>query len=280
MLEKYYFSQKGTTDLRMVNCGIEQCVPNFRWGPGIRDHFILHLVLSGKGTFKTKNREYILSKNSGFLVCPGEITEYRADAKDPWQYVWVGFDGIRARSILLQADLGSHNPDFELADALLLLPYVEKMLTCNKMTTGRDEMLLGLLYQFLSDFLNMMGPKDIKTKESVQEDYVKKSVDYISSNYSRSFSVTDLASYTGLDRSYLYTLFIKYLHKSPKNYITEFRIKKAIDLMSTNLSVQEISRSVGYEDALLFSKVFKTHTGNSPIKYRKLNFTSISKYNK
>ena len=208
-----------------------------------------------------------------------EITEYRADAKNPWQYAWVGFDGIRARSILLKADIGSHNPEFRLSDVSLLLPLIEKMLTCTKMTIGRDEMLLGLLYQFLSDFLNMNGPKDIKTKDSVQEDYVKKSIDYISSNYSRSFTVTELSNYTGLDRSYLYTLFMKYLHKSPKNYITEFRIKKAIDLMSTNLTVQEISRSVGYEDALLFSKVFKSQTGHSPIKYRKINFTTNSKYN-
>jgi transcriptional regulator GlxA family with amidase domain len=59
------------------------------------------------------------------------------------------------------------------------------------------------------------------------------------------------------------------LNVSPQNYLINFRLKKACDLLSgTNLSINELSNSVGYGDPFLFSKVFKKYKGISPRAYR------------
>ncbi len=272
MLEKVTFLQTGKTDLRMVNCGIEDCSPSFQWGPGIRDRYIIHVVISGSGSFKTKNDVYELTQGGGFLVSPDEVIEYSASKDSPWSYAWVGFDGLASKTILNQCNLSSSNPVFNLSNSDNFVLLIHNMLSCAQMKRGRDEMLLGLLYQFLSELIQVNGTDDLKTKESLQENYLHTCLDYISNNYSTRVTVNDLSSFVGLDRSYLYSLFMKYLHTSPKEFITLFRIKKADELLQTSLAINEIARSVGYEDSLLFSKIFRRYKGVSPTHYRKEHF--------
>ena len=42
---------ENTTALRIYYSGREQCAPGHFWGPAIRPHYLLHVVLHGKGEF-------------------------------------------------------------------------------------------------------------------------------------------------------------------------------------------------------------------------------------
>jgi YesN/AraC family two-component response regulator len=56
---------------------------------------------------------------------------------------------------------------------------------------------------------------------------------------------------------------------SPQEFLIRYRMDKASEFMLTNsLSISEISRSVGYEDPLAFSKIFKKIKGASPREFR------------
>ena len=57
---KQSFKQNYTNniELSIFNCGIERCAPSKTWGPGIRDHYLIHLVLSGKGEFEVGGRTW------------------------------------------------------------------------------------------------------------------------------------------------------------------------------------------------------------------------------
>ncbi|WP_249662400.1 helix-turn-helix domain-containing protein, partial [Lysinibacillus fusiformis] len=53
-------------------------------------------------------------------------------------------------------------------------------------------------------------------------------------------------------------------------YVMHTRMKKAVALLkSTNVSLKEIATSVGYTDVHYFNRIFKSHLGISPGKYRK-----------
>ena len=78
-----------------------------------------------------------------------------------------------------------------------------------------------------------------------------------------------MADELGLDRSYLHRIFKAATGASPQEYLLDLRIRKACDLLQrTDLSVSIISRSVGYEDTLYFSRLFKKKKGVSPTGYR------------
>ena len=99
--------------------------------------------------------------------------------------------------------------------------------------------------------------------------YVKKAVSFIQSNYCNPIKVTDVADYVCINRSYLYTLFQSYLGISPQQFLTTFRITKARELLdSTSYPIESIALSCGYSDALVFTKAFHVPKAEPQGKYK------------
>ena len=79
----------------------------------------------------------------------------------------------------------------------------------------------------------------------------------------------DVAGYVGIDRTYLYRIFMEHAGISPVRYLLKVRMERACELLSkTELSVYEISLSTGYTDTSHFSGTFKKYFGESPTQYR------------
>ena len=93
--------------------------------------------------------------------------------------------------------------------------------------------------------------------------------DFIALNYSDSdLSVERIAHNVYLDSSYIRKVFAKELNLNVTDYITNVRMQKARELLSSdNIKLSDISEMVGYSDAGYFSKCFKKHFGVSPSEY-------------
>jgi AraC-like DNA-binding protein len=99
--------------------------------------------------------------------------------------------------------------------------------------------------------------------------YIKKSLQFVEANYSSKISISEMAKGVGLNKNYFSTFFRENIGVTPQQYIIKYRINKACELMSNQgLTIGDISRSVGYNDTLGFSKIFKKEKGISPLKYR------------
>ena len=141
-------------DLGMYQFGREDCEPAHSFGPAIRNHYLFHYILGGKGIFIWKDSRghdhtEQLRAGQGFLISPGQITTYIADDRIPWEYCWIEFDGLRAKESLelmgLSAGRPVYNPvhhDFEEKMKAEML-YIVK----NKKETPFH--LIGHLYIFL-----------------------------------------------------------------------------------------------------------------------------------
>ena len=271
-MERYIEVERlNLTDIDMYQCGEERCKPGHDYGPAIRDHFLIHYILGGKGEFCVGDKTYKLKKHQGFLICPDVVTYYKADHEEPWHYIWVGFNGLKAESYLRRASITADNPVFTYDCDNYILNCLNEMIKAEDVIKGREIRLTGLLYLFLSRLIETnSNERFIGKDEDSKELYVRKSIEYIQRNYSRKLTINNMAKYIGIDRSYLGSLFKQYMGISPKQYIMKFRIDKSCELMRNPiLSIGDISRSVGYEDQLLFSKTFKKIMGMSPRDYRK-----------
>lgn len=270
MLEKYYFNQSDQTDLNVYRCGIEECKPGYVWGPGLRDHFIVHYILNGTGSFCDGKITRNLSQGDGFVVFPNRLVTYAADYKNPWTYSWVGFQGLKAESFLNKAGIYNESPFFTYKTDNKLKDCLGNMISDARLNTSSELMLLGHLYIFVALLIQNRQNNSSHTYRTLnQEKYVKKVIEFISKNYSGKISISDIASGIGLDRSYLYVIFKKLMNMSPQNFLINFRIDRAVDLMrNSELTIGDIARSVGYEDPLQFSKIFKKIKGVSPSQFR------------
>lgn len=88
-------------------------------------------------------------------------------------------------------------------------------------------------------------------------------------HYHQNFSMTDVAQNFKLSPRHFNRRFKKATGKSPLEYLQDFRIETARDLLRTsNLSVNEIMLRIGYMDAAHFNALFKKAMGIAPRQYR------------
>lgn len=100
-------------------------------------------------------------------------------------------------------------------------------------------------------------------------DYVEFVKEYVSINYMHEILFSDLAQVAHISRSHLSTLFKKEVGQTFPEYVTQFRISKAKELLKTpKLKLHEIATMTGYKDYAHFSRVFKKRIGLSPDHYR------------
>ena len=266
MLEKYTFSNKDNTDLNVYRCGFEECSPGYGWGPAVRDHFNMHYILSGKGTFYIQGERYSLKANEGFLIWPDTVVRYEADEKDPWTYAWVGFHGLKAEFFLKKAGLSLNKPTFVYSADDRLINCLNAMRSAVKPDSASELMVTGYLYHFLSLLIkNHRQTHPVEIHAAGGDRHVSRAIEYITKNYASSLSIGELAQQLNIDRSYLFTLFRTHTGLSPRDFIIRFRMDKAGDLLKNPLlSIGDVARSVGYDDPLQFSKTFKKVKGVSP----------------
>ncbi len=268
---QYISKSLPTKDLYLNQFGFEQCSPGHYFGPAIRDYYLIHYITKGKGSFRVGEHLYELKRGQGFLICPDAVTFYQADKKDPWHYYWVGFNGEKAAQFLKEANLSEENPILSYRKDGFFEEQFEKMCKVKNVDKNGELMGLGYLYILLSALIECNTKQDsLKTSGNKQKEYVKQVLDFICTNYASKITVTEIASVIGLNRSYLSSIFKETTQLSIQEYIVHYRISKAKELLDKKeLSIGDISRSVGYTDPLLFSKIFKKVNGVSPLNYRK-----------
>ena len=253
--------------LAIFNCGLQSCTPGHQWGPGVRDHFLIHFVISGKGKYTCNGKSYSLKAGDMFLIKPSQVVNYVADENDPWEYYWVGFNGTYAQKAVSNLPFKDNNPVYSPKDYETCKEYLYQIYANSGNNMSNSTAMLGYLYLFLAKLIEegtMISPVQAVTQSS----YVIEAIKYIQFNYSSDISVDDIANAVGISRSHLYRVFVSNLGQSPIDYLTEYRINEACELIkNTNLSISQIAVSVGFFDQFYFSRVFKKIKKIPPSKY-------------
>ena len=132
------FPNENFLDFRLYQYGWERCEPLHSFGPFVRNHYLFHYIISGRGTLDSAgpdgtDRRYELGPGQGFLICPGQVNTYAAHKTDPWEYTWLEFDGLRVEEYLDSAGISAlqpiYRPQFpaqgdELRDTMLYIAQI------------------------------------------------------------------------------------------------------------------------------------------------------------
>ena len=106
-------------------------------------------------------------------------------------------------------------------------------------------------------------------RNSDEQTTIKYLKEYVENNYIYDISMQEAAEEMGYSDAYFSKLFKQYFNQNFTAYLTEYRIKKAKELLcNTNKSIKDISRMVGYTDSNYFARIFKRIVGEIPSKYR------------
>lgn len=267
----HVFQDERFVDMNLYQFGWERCAPLHHYGPAIRNHFLFHYIISGKGQLDTNEQIYELKAGQGFLLCPGQISSYYADSEDPWVYTWVEFDGLRARECMTLAGLSEQQPVYSpAASDNRIEKYMIGLLDSADKAPIR---LIGLGLILLDEIMQTSKTKITAGNKRLRDFYMKEATNYIDANFQRDVSIEEIAQACGLNRSYFGRLFKDTMGESPQQFLLHYRMSKAAELLkSSKISIAEVGRSVGYENQLHFSRAFKSVFGIPPMEYRRKYF--------
>lgn len=126
------------------------------------------------------------------------------------------------------------------------------------------------IFEIWQYFYENASIKDAYTFESEQMTCIKSMMEYVHKNYRKNIKISDIANFQNISEGTCNRLFNKYVHLSPMNYVIEYRLQKAKELLNeTDLNMTEIADRCGFNSSSYFTEMFKRQFGITPREYRK-----------
>ena len=264
--DRYVIEDSHLDGITLTSCGITENHPSHTAGIRIYHEYSLSFIVKGKGKLIYGNKTYNLSAGEGFLIVPNIPIEYIGDKLEPWTYYYVCFHGTGAEKLLWDACLNQDSPTFTFNLTPDTFNELTLMHASGKTRASKGYGVLGHLLVLMSRIVARSTPASTSWSP---EGHVKKAIRYIRDNYPYGITVEDVAYQLGLDRTYLYRLFLKYVSVTPSEFILATRLESAVaKLKDTDLSISEIAAVSGFSDVSHFYKAFTKKYGTSPKKYR------------
>jgi AraC-like DNA-binding protein/uncharacterized RmlC-like cupin family protein len=236
------------------------------------DQSILIYCVKGQGWCETGENHYEIHPGELFVIPPGTPHSYGSKDSHPWTIYWTHIKG--ETSLLLLSELGvtKAKPTIWLGEEPEVLALFEELLDI--MEHGYADSRLLYASQILTHLVGLMiwashrnSGGNLNTAQKVAQ-----SIAYMKQHLEQPATVSTFAAMANLSESHYRSLFKKQTGYTPMDYFIRLRIHKACQLLDTTaLSVKEIARLTGFQDALYFSRAFKIVMELSPVKYRLQN---------
>ena len=264
--------QNNAVDIYLSTCGMQNCFPNHFFGPGQREEYIIHFICGGKGIYQANDRTYELSHGDFFVIFPKTEVYYKADSECPWDYLWIGFQGVKAATYLNHAGIDPDHLTGHFENASFILTCIQQMILSRSMTYHNELKRQAALLQILASLIEYHHGtlSDEEQNDYPHRIYLQQAIDYMNNHIKTNIKISEIASHIGIDRSYLSNIFKNTLGLSPQEYLITLRMDHAADLLrTTNEKIHAIAIEVGYSDPLTFTKMFKQYKGMSPSEWRR-----------
>ncbi|MEG0911695.1 MAG: AraC family transcriptional regulator [Ruthenibacterium sp.] len=236
--------------------------------------------------------EYYTSPKAGILV-DGEYVEFQSgdvNFRTPGQ-VLCGIPSYRGYTICfaLRKQISHTEPYFWGSEQTAEPAYQNPVLRCLpiKVSFGQDKAVQQLFSAICTSFQRGMEQDRFKacvctlqlltllmeTAEHTEAYYcppaVQKAEHYLKKHYLEELSIDALIQKSGLSKGYFHKCFKSFFHTTPAGLVILLRMDQAKALLKmTNQNVAEIAAACGYFDSAYFSRLFKKHTGKTPLEFR------------
>ena len=247
-------------DVTLYYCGIDKDLkPGARYGPVIRECYILEVCTAGKGSAIINGVEFEVKAGDVYLLLPGDIVTHTADTQCPREGYFFGFWGMHVADWVAQSDISSSRPFAEKGAFEGILPLIKELYECQKEASHLK--IKGLICLILSYLLGN------KRTSQTSPDPIDNALKLMEQRYHEPLSVSRIAAASGLERSYFSTVFKERTRHSPYDYLCRLRLNKACELLKNRrCSVSVAATSCGIEPHN-FARLFKKYLGTTPAKW-------------
>jgi len=231
-------------------------------------HGSAHWIADSAASLRMPSPEFVKARRAGTPVfnSGGEVTELIAGHFE--------FDYQPLHPFLKDLPSIIHIRQYVTENGLLLKQVAQLML--NELTNERpgSSVMLKCLSEIM--FVNIIrayleqAAPDTGFLSAINDTRISKALKLMQDSPQIDWTLESLASESGMSRSVFFNRFKKLVHETPLSYLTNWRMRQAQKLLTTdNSNISEIAASVGYQSEAAFNRIFKSKTGQTPAVYRR-----------
>ena len=235
------------------------------------DFLELSILLTGESFYIIDDEEHFLTEETILVLNPGIYhKEFLKEDMENLQ-IHIGlrhfdFPGYHKNFLPLKSNI-IHLGDYK-------EPFFE---TCQEIIQERAEakpgyelilkaLVLKLIIYLFRDDNTSLSEDQLLIPAQEKQQLVNEIQLYIENHYDEDLTIDLIAREFYTNPTTLSRSFKEVSEDTPINYLINFRLEKAKSIMQSNpsVSIKEVAKSVGYDDSLYFSKLFKKRFGESP----------------
>lgn len=246
----------------------------------VHSYFEICYAWQGRGLFRINGVDYPVNAGEVFVAKPDEPHEIISSEDDPlgiyfWSYTLVPPPSPTEQGdidALLYAFMDSRrwvqvSPPMQRTLELLTEEIVQR-------EPGYAQAIEALVSKLLLDTARAVTDVSPITSDQPEHDaneaLVRDMVRYLHDNYTRAIRVRDVAAQVHLSERHTNRLFRQVMGVSIKEYLTNFRLEIAAQLLlNRQSSVTEVAFATGYHDVRYFITLFRQHTGFTPAAFQR-----------
>lgn len=245
------------------------------------DFISMIYILSGSCVYNLDGVHYPLKKGDMIVCNPGVFHSRLMSSEQEVMEFHVGISNIFLENLPKNTLISQNaNPVFKMVrnEQDLLRCCSEIITEQDKDDLGCEPLLKSLVMKFIILFLREAIPPCLvaenKSTNLNFETYdriniVNTIVSYINENYMKQVTLDKISKNMYLSPVYISKIFKEEIGESPINYLIKVRLSRALELLEEgDMSVKSIAKSVGYDDAYHFSKLFKKYYDQPPSKLK------------
>lgn len=229
-------------------------------------------ICDGCGEFNIDGKLYKASKGDILIYNAGVSHEERSDCENPLKTYFCGIDNIKINGLREEQIIpDSLSPVIKASEySAKLETYISDLVReSSAKINGYEIVTSSLLSSIIVLVLRVAGVLNSESNTDTPVKVSKNTRDYIDKYYSQDINLSNLAKNLYISKDYLSHIFKSETGFSPMQYLIKRRIEEAKKLLvSSDLSVNKISLTVGYDDPNYFCAMFKKITGFTPLRYR------------
>jgi AraC family transcriptional regulator of arabinose operon len=237
-----------------------------RWRPTGAEEAIVILCVEGAGRLQLADRMLSVAAGQAVVIPSGVGHRYWADEHNPWSIWWLHATGSDVPD-LVSAIVGEDEQLIvSVRDMFTAVDLVEQAVTNLEQdeTTASLYLAAGVTWNLLAQLAS-----DRLRGSASSTDRIQLVQDYLRQHLATPTDVGELARLAGLSTSHFSALFKASAGIGVVEYVKRLRGARARELLiTTNASIADIARAVGYSDAFYFSRQFRAINGTSPSEYR------------
>lgn len=233
---------------------------------------IMIYCMEGEGWININKQRLTIRADQVIIIPPATAHSYGSKEGNPWTIYWLHFDGELASHLSEGLDKPTNispSPDSRIEERIRLFEEIYTTLR-NGYSVANLSYSISILFHFLGSLRYLSAFRGSRAQAETEVGLIEKVIHFMRENLHRQLTLTQIAEYSGLSGSHFSALFQQQTGFPPISYFLQLRIQQACHLLDfTDMKVNQVSSTLGFNDALYFSRIFSKTMGLSPIEYRK-----------